>query len=137
MSFGMGNVLLPLSWTKPPKNMLKCNVDATILPNPPHAEYGCIIRDHHGVVLAAFQGRINGNQDPTIAEVLAIREALSWLKNFHFSSIIVKFDSLVTIEAHNNAAIDRSSFGFLVEDCKLLVQGVSSCSFVFIRRSAY
>ncbi|XP_073137676.1 uncharacterized protein [Henckelia pumila] len=123
-------------WHKPPRNILKCNVDAAILPNPPHVGVDSILRDHHGIVIASSQGRIHGLQDPATAEALAIREALSWLKNFNFFSIIVESDSLVVIDALNHSVADRSPFGLLIEDCKLLAQGVASCTFVFTRRSA-
>ncbi|XP_073153371.1 uncharacterized protein [Henckelia pumila] len=99
-------------WHKPTRNILKCNVDAAILPNPPHVGFGSILRDHHGIVIASSQGRIHGLQNPATSEALAIREALSWLKNFNFFSIIVESDSLVIIDALNHSVADRSPLVF-------------------------
>ncbi|XP_073138351.1 uncharacterized protein [Henckelia pumila] len=103
---------------------------------PPHVGFGCIIRDSHGIVLAATQGRMHGNNDPAMAQALAIHEALSWIKNLHLSTIIMESDALLIIEALNRTDQDSSNLGLIIEDCKLLARDVSSCSFSFARRSA-
>ncbi|XP_073152214.1 uncharacterized protein [Henckelia pumila] len=83
---------------------------------------------------AAIQGRIHGNKDPNTKEALSIREALKWIKNLQLSPIIVESDALVVIEALHRTVPDHSSLFLIIEDCKLLAQDVSSCSFVYVRR---
>ncbi|XVF30864.1 hypothetical protein REPUB_Repub16aG0094500 [Reevesia pubescens] len=48
--------------------------------------YGCIIRDDQGGMIAAKNGLSTGIMDPLLAEAMSCREALSWLKDFHFNS---------------------------------------------------
>ncbi|XP_073152693.1 uncharacterized protein [Henckelia pumila] len=123
-------------WQRPPEHVLKCNVDATLLPDPPLVGFGCLVRDSYGIVLAAIHGRVHGSNDPALAEALAIREALSWIKDLHFPSIIVESDALTITDALNNSILDCSALNLIIEDCKLLARDVSSCTFVFARRSA-
>ncbi|XP_073132699.1 uncharacterized protein [Henckelia pumila] len=106
------------TWQRPPEHFLKCNVDAAVHTSPPHVGFGCIIRDSHGIVLAATQGRMHGNYDPAMAEALAIREALSWIRNLHLSSIIMESDALLIIEALNSTEPDFSNVNLIIEDCK-------------------
>ncbi|XP_073126761.1 uncharacterized protein [Henckelia pumila] len=123
-------------WIKPPRQFLKCNVDAAIFNSPPRMGFGCIIRDSMGEAIAAVHGCFPGVFDPRTAEALSIREALSWLKDLSYSDIMVESDALTLIEALKKRSPDDSYVGLIIEDCRFLALELNSCSFVFVRRSA-
>ncbi|XP_073137691.1 uncharacterized protein [Henckelia pumila] len=123
-------------WIKPPRQFLKCNVDAAIFNSPPRMRFGCIIRDSVGEAVAAVHGCFPGVFDPRTAEALSIREALSWLKDLSYSNIMVESDALTLIEALKKRSPDDSYVGLIIEDCRFLALELNSCSFIFVRRSA-
>ncbi|XP_073153987.1 uncharacterized protein [Henckelia pumila] len=112
--------LANVHWLKPPYPSLKCNVDAALFENPPRMGFGCILRDHLGLVVAAIHGVILGSFSPSTAEALGIREALSWIKDTNVSNVIVESNALVVINALINPSGDASSHGLILEDCLVL-----------------
>ncbi|XP_073121701.1 uncharacterized protein [Henckelia pumila] len=124
------------NWKAPPRDFLKCNVDAVFFTNPPRMGYGCVIRDSFGEVKAAIQGCFHGAFNPTVAEALGVREALSWIKELHLPKVIVESDAQLVINALQRKDLDVSSLGLLVEDCRFLASELHTCSFSFVRRSA-
>ncbi|XP_073152648.1 uncharacterized protein [Henckelia pumila] len=123
------------SWKRPPENVLKCNVEAAVFESSSHIGYGCIVRNSDDVVIDATYGTLMRRFNPTTAEALSIKEALSWLKSVDCSQIIVESDALLVIKALNNSEPDSSSLSLIVEDCKILARDFSSCHFVFVFRS--
>ncbi|XP_073120318.1 uncharacterized protein [Henckelia pumila] len=123
------------NWLKPPSHSHKCNVDAALFENPPRMGFGCIVRDHLGLVSASIHGVLPGSFSPSTAEALGIREALSWIKDFEFSSVIVESNALVVINALIHSSGDASSLGLILEDCRVLALDLQSCVFSFARRS--
>ncbi|XP_073120315.1 uncharacterized protein [Henckelia pumila] len=123
-------------WNKPPRQFLKCNVDAAIFNSPPRMGFRCIIRDSMGEAIAAVHGCFPGVFDPRTAEALSIRKALSWLKDLSYSDIMVESYALTLIEALKKRSPDDSYVGLIIEDCRFLALELKSCSFAFVRRSA-
>ncbi|XP_060974712.1 uncharacterized protein LOC133039780 [Cannabis sativa] len=54
---------------------------------------------------------------PEIAEVIGIKEALSWIKRKGWEKVVVESDALVVVQAINSSIQMPSQFGLLVEDC--------------------
>lgn len=69
-------------------------MDVALHPDVNKTEYGFILRDHHGRQLGAQSHSSFGLQDPTVAEGIGLREALSWLKLHKISHVDVEIDSL-------------------------------------------
>ncbi|XP_073133745.1 uncharacterized protein [Henckelia pumila] len=95
-----------LSWQNPVGDFLKCNVDAAIFNLLGKAGYGCIIRNNAGLVVAAIYGCLPGIKNPSIAKAMAIREALSWIKDLRLSSVIVESDAFLIVDALNSTITD-------------------------------
>uniref|UniRef100_A0A803PRL2 RNase H type-1 domain-containing protein n=1 Tax=Cannabis sativa TaxID=3483 RepID=A0A803PRL2_CANSA len=83
-----------------------------------------------------FAGVKHGKVSPDLAEIMRIREPLSWLKNHAYTEAIVEIDSLVCAEAIRNAEVFVSSFGLVVEDCKKILDSLINVSLLFVKRSA-
>ncbi|XVF52569.1 hypothetical protein PTKIN_Ptkin05aG0029000 [Pterospermum kingtungense] len=101
------------------------------------AGYGCIIRDSEGGFIAGRSAvKVSSVLIPSIAEALSFREALSWLKSLHFSSVIVESDAVSVVNALKNNLINDSCFALIITDCISLVKEISGCSVVDVRQSA-
>uniref|UniRef100_A0A803PRX8 Reverse transcriptase zinc-binding domain-containing protein n=1 Tax=Cannabis sativa TaxID=3483 RepID=A0A803PRX8_CANSA len=89
-----------------------------------------------GILVAAFAGVKHGKVSPDLAEIMGIREALSWLKNHTYTQATVETDSLVCAEATRNAEVFVSSFGSVVEDCKKILDSLINVSLLFVKCSS-
>uniref|UniRef100_A0A803P924 Reverse transcriptase domain-containing protein n=1 Tax=Cannabis sativa TaxID=3483 RepID=A0A803P924_CANSA len=141
---GKGNIplLSPLKdgdvselWVKSVSG-IKLNVDAAIFEHSSKHGFGCVVRNTVGELVAAFAGLKFGRVSPELAEIMGVREALSWLKNHAHSHAIVETDSLVCAEVVRSAEVFASAFGLVVEDCKTLLHSMSNVSLVFVKRFA-
>ncbi|KAM7519824.1 hypothetical protein LguiB_018786 [Lonicera macranthoides] len=70
-----------------------------------------------------------------MAEVIGMRKVLSWLKSINAGKLIVETDSQLVVNAMNRVELDFSSFGLVIDDCKLLADSLKQCKVVFARRS--
>ncbi|XP_019189844.1 PREDICTED: protein FAR1-RELATED SEQUENCE 4-like [Ipomoea nil] len=82
------------SWAPPPARVLKCNVDAAI-----HAD-------------RATFGQFRCNDDLFLAEAMAVKEALSWIKSRPVNSYIVEIDCLNFCTSYNSIRQDCSHVGW-------------------------
>ncbi|KAM6600830.1 hypothetical protein CsatA_020439 [Cannabis sativa] len=141
---GKGNIplLSPLKdgdgserWIKPISG-IKLNVDAALFASLHKHGYGCVIRNPAGELISTFAGVKNGSVAPELAEIIGIREVLSWLKNNPFQSAVIETDSLVCAAAIRSAETLISAFGLVVDECKNSFNSLSNVSLVFVKRSA-
>lgn len=77
-----GNMKQPCTWVEPQVRFIKCNVDAAVFSNPAGIDFGGVFRDHLGQFIAVIQGMFQGCFNPLIAEVVGLREILSWIKEW-------------------------------------------------------
>ncbi|XP_031122570.1 uncharacterized protein LOC116025477 [Ipomoea triloba] len=122
------------AWTKPAAGLLKLNVDASVQRDTNHAGLGWIIRDDHGMFVAAQSVMFAGIFSPREAEALAVREALSWLKTHGWDGVVVETDAELLITSLHRPNL--SPFGLLLEDISLLLSSFHNIVFRHIRRSA-
>lgn len=73
---------------------------------------------------------------PELAEALAIKEALSWIKNQGWQGVIVESDFLVAVQAIRSKAPMVSPFGRVIEACRAMLRDLNTVSLFFIKRSA-
>ncbi|XP_019184028.1 PREDICTED: uncharacterized protein LOC109178932 [Ipomoea nil] len=122
------------SWSLPPVGRLKCNVDATIMANG--MGFGAVIRDHSGSFVAAYDGLLRSKLDPYMAETLAIKEALTCLKQRHMSHIILETDCLNFCTNYNSESVDLSYVGLLLKHGKVLARDIVDVVVCHVQRSA-
>nr|GMD45596.1 uncharacterized protein LOC109160848 [Ipomoea batatas] len=67
-----------------------CEVDASVIENS--ASFGAVIHTHSGLFLAAISGPLRPVNEARLAEALAIKEALSWLKSKQWQKICILTD---------------------------------------------
>uniref|UniRef100_A0A803P6E9 Reverse transcriptase zinc-binding domain-containing protein n=1 Tax=Cannabis sativa TaxID=3483 RepID=A0A803P6E9_CANSA len=115
---------------------IKLNVDAALFEQDLKHGFGCVIRNTDGDLISVFAGAKQGKVTPEIAEAMGIREALSWLKNHNYSHATVESDSLVCVAAIRSNEKLKSGFGFIVEECKLILRSLLNVTLCFVKRSA-
>uniref|UniRef100_A0A803R596 Reverse transcriptase zinc-binding domain-containing protein n=1 Tax=Cannabis sativa TaxID=3483 RepID=A0A803R596_CANSA len=115
---------------------IKLNVDAALFEQDLKHGFGCVIRNTEGELISVLAGAKQGKVAPEIAEALGIREALSWLKNHNYSHAVVESDSLVCVDAIRSNVKLNSGFGYIVEECKLILRSLLNVTLCFVKRSA-
>lgn len=125
-----------VSWQRPIAGWYTCNVDAAVFSEEMRSSFGCLIRDELGNFVAGCGGNLWGIIDPKVAEAMAFREALSWLKRLAATNVFIELDSLGVVQAFRNNSDDASFLGSIIRDCCTLVKDLRSYSVYFIRRSA-
>ncbi|XP_074374517.1 uncharacterized protein LOC141714920 [Apium graveolens] len=125
-----------LYWAKPIHNALKITVDAAIFSELENSGIGIIARDHHGSLLEAMTRRFNEVMNPSMVEVIAIKEALSWAKDKQWNQITIESDCLGVIQLIRRSTPMRSVLGKVIKECRRLISDWNNVEFYFIKRSA-
>ena len=71
-----------------------------------------------------------------MAEVIGIKEALSWIAKFHWTKVTLESDSLVCVQVIYSHTSFPSQFGLLVSDCKFLLEQLQFVSLRCVKLSA-
>nr|GMC66454.1 protein LIKE COV 2-like [Ipomoea batatas] len=74
-------------WERPVQGYLKLNIDAAVRPNNGCMGFGWVLRDEYGLFVAAGSIPGNGVFTPREVEAMAVREALSWIKDHGYSQV--------------------------------------------------
>ncbi|XP_030497624.2 uncharacterized protein LOC115713283 [Cannabis sativa] len=67
-------------WTKPDTNTIKINGDAATFAIENRYGYGMVARNDSGIIIDGKAGCNTGTFTPEVAEIIGIKEALSWIK---------------------------------------------------------
>ncbi|XP_019170547.1 PREDICTED: uncharacterized protein LOC109166112 [Ipomoea nil] len=113
-----------------------CHMDAGYLHDSGVATVGAILLDADGRYVAAFSAPLPTCFSPLMAEALACKEALSWLKNRGETSVHLYTDCL-SLQRYLIAPSSsvRSYVGYALDSCKSTAASFNSCSFNFIPRT--
>ncbi|XP_074322699.1 uncharacterized protein LOC141659673 [Apium graveolens] len=117
---------------------VKVNTDAALFEHSNCFSFAMVARDHEGTMLEAASSCRPGSLHPELAEIIGIREALSWIKNKNWSSTVVESDCLGAIQAIRCSSINLSYLGRVVDECRKLLDDLESrnVSLKFVKRSA-
>ncbi|RAL43320.1 hypothetical protein DM860_012461 [Cuscuta australis] len=113
-----------------------CWFDAALFAQEGTAGFGCYILLTDGSFGIAFNGPIQSTQDPAMAEIMACKEVLSWLKNNGFKEVLLFSDCLNLVKSlqEGNEASYRSYFGAFVDDCLSFMVFFDVITLSFVRR---
>ncbi|KAM6550485.1 hypothetical protein CsatB_000293 [Cannabis sativa] len=115
---------------------IKLNVDAATFDRDSKHGYGCVVRNLNGDLISVFAGCNNGKVPAELAEIMGIKEALSWLKCNNYTQAVIESDSLVCVEAIRSDELIAFGFGFIVDECKNMFKSLSNVALFFVKRSA-
>lgn len=85
-------------WIKPQYNEVKITADAAIVEDHGASSIGLIVRDHEGHLLLACTRCFRDIMNPTLVEAIAIKEALSWAKEWPNNTVTIESDCLVVVQ---------------------------------------
>ncbi|XP_062099802.1 uncharacterized protein LOC133805647 [Humulus lupulus] len=127
-----------VKWSLPKEGFMKINTDAGLFESLNCFSFSCVARDHRGLFCEARVSCRRGMVSPEVAEVLGIKEALSWVKNANWDHVEIESDSMVAVQAIRSSVDMCSYFGRLVRECRqfLIDLKPKDVSVTFIRRSA-
>ncbi|XP_019198180.1 PREDICTED: uncharacterized protein LOC109192007 [Ipomoea nil] len=124
-----------VGWARPSHGRLKLNTDAALNVEDNAMGFGWVLRDDVGNFLAAKNIRMPGLCAVREADVLFIREALSWLRDTGLGAVDVETDCQVVFNAITSVSF-ISVFGYLVYDVKNLASEIDDVKFCHVKRSA-
>ncbi|XP_074359806.1 uncharacterized protein LOC141699902 [Apium graveolens] len=122
-------------WAKPQQDEVKINADAAVFDNQGSGT-GLVVRNHASHMLSAKTTCFSEVMNPTLAEALAIKEALSWAKEWTENTITIESDCLVVIQLIRSATSLRSRLGKVIMECRTLVRELNNVRLYFIKRSS-
>uniref|UniRef100_A0A803Q5M7 RNase H type-1 domain-containing protein n=1 Tax=Cannabis sativa TaxID=3483 RepID=A0A803Q5M7_CANSA len=105
-------------WIKPVFNTIKVNVDGVIFQASNSFGCGFLARNCDGTLIEVRTLLNPGCVSPKVAEMIGIKEALSWIKFQGWHLVTAEIDCLVAIQAMHSYVYLPSYFGLLVSDCK-------------------
>ncbi|KAL8154952.1 hypothetical protein AgCh_000354 [Apium graveolens] len=121
---------------KPQQNEVKITADAAIFEDQEASGIGLIARDHYGRLLLAKTRCYREVMQPSLVEAIAIKEALSWAKNWSDTAVTIESDCLVVVQLIRSATPMRSRLGQVVMECRELIYELNNVKLYFIKRSA-
>ena len=79
--------------------MLKCNVNASTNPSKPIVGVGMLMRNYQGELISYCAKALKGLNNSKEVEVIAIREALSWLLEQRLSHVMIETNAKIACKA--------------------------------------
>nr|GMD40824.1 Transposon TX1 uncharacterized [Ipomoea batatas] len=129
-----GNYESSANWRPLEKDCLKMNVDAFVRIDANTVGFGWVVRDWLGHFVAAGVVDREGACLAREAEALAMREALSWLKNANFDNFILETDAKLLLD--HISTDNWTPYGLILQDIRHLFSQFSNAIFHFVKRYA-
>ncbi|XP_019197204.1 PREDICTED: uncharacterized protein LOC109191089 [Ipomoea nil] len=117
----------------PPRRL--CRVDGGFMQGAGQAAFGAVLLDTNGGYISACSGPLQGCSSPLMAEALACKEALSWLKDRGEQNVEVYTDCL-TLHHYltTPTVVLRTYLEYAIDSCRLTASLFQSYSFHLIPR---
>ncbi|RAL54064.1 hypothetical protein DM860_004535 [Cuscuta australis] len=134
-AIGQEGAVLPLHIRRP--GVLQCFVDASLFPRTGRVGFGGILLSPEGQFRAACNGPLCWVQDPLVAEALACREVLLWLRRRGVREVELYSDclSVVQLLCQEVSPDFPSYFGGIIDGCRAVLDEFDFISINFVRRS--
>lgn len=123
-------------WVVPQVDYMKISVDAAIFTEYNASGMGLIVRDDKGELIQAKTKCTFGMLSANMAEAMAIKEALSWIKDKDWRKVVVETDCLTAVQAIRSKAPLLSPFGHVIQSCRNMLEDLNTVSLFFVKRSA-
>ena len=105
--------------------IFKINTDAAIFEETNSYSFTWIARYHEGSLVEACSKCLRGTPSPELAEVMGIREALSWVMSKDQKNVIIESDCLQIVQAIRSSFSCLSYLGRVGPDCRTLLANLS------------
>ncbi|GAU09995.1 hypothetical protein TSUD_398280 [Trifolium subterraneum] len=122
-----------ISWSPPPENCLKLNVDAH-LRDAGHWGIGMILRRSDGRCVGAATKVIKGMKDANLAEATGLKTTLDLLSLRTRDRVIVEMDALGVVNAVTNRIFPRNQWGMVARSCARVLRDKREISVQWVGR---
>ncbi|RAL42713.1 hypothetical protein DM860_009220 [Cuscuta australis] len=114
-----------------------CWFDAGFEEQTGRATFGAVLLSHEGRFVAAMNGPLFDVLSPLMAETLACKETLVWLKARDTSNVRLFSDCSTLCHYLGSASTtSRTYIGIYFHECKVLLRTFTNCSVSFVPRSS-
>ncbi|XP_031125428.1 uncharacterized protein LOC116027784 [Ipomoea triloba] len=118
-----------------PPSFLRCHVDAAYGSCSGKATAGVVLLRPNGEFVAAMSTPLPYCDSVIMAETLACKEALSWLKGRNEEAVVLLTDCAVLCANLRSSLEIMSYIGIATKECCRLMSTIVSCSVLYIPRS--
>ncbi|KAM6544465.1 hypothetical protein CsatB_008912 [Cannabis sativa] len=122
-------------WVKPVMGKIKITVDGAIFARDGKFGAAGVARDYQGRFVEGFTVLWVGQVDSALAELIGVKEALSWIKRKQWGPVEVETDSLVVVQTIQSTVTIPSPFGLQVAACYSLLADLPLVTITFVKRS--
>ncbi|XP_019183824.1 PREDICTED: uncharacterized protein LOC109178739 [Ipomoea nil] len=114
----------------------RCYADAGYRPATGEATYGAVLLSHQGTFVAVTSGKLSGAFSAVMAEALACKEALSWLKDRDIRMMDLLTDcSELRNELYSSPTANLSYIGIIVDKYRTTISLFTRCSLSYVSRT--
>ncbi|XP_019159993.1 PREDICTED: uncharacterized protein LOC109156595 [Ipomoea nil] len=114
----------------------KCYINAGYRHNTGEVTYGAVLLSHHDMFMAATSGKLSGAFSAVMAEALACKEALSWLKERDIQKVDLLTDCSELWSALYLGSTPMLSYvGIIVDQCRTTMFLFIHCSLSYVSRT--
>lgn len=121
-------------WKPPPSLVFKLNFDATIFSDSHRAEFGAIICNDKGEVMAATTAKGPYVRSSDEVELLACRKAIEFAIDVGFAELVIEGDNVNVMNAISAYEADLSLLGNVVDNVRHLLCGLQWVTIYCTRR---
>jgi hypothetical protein len=104
------------SWSPPPRNSLKLNVDAHLLGDG-RLGLGLVLRGVDGSIVGAATKLQQGSGSVETSEAMGLVEAVKMIKERQLQNVIIEMDAAVIVRAIQSNSYPRKYWGKLAQSC--------------------
>ena len=123
-------------WTRPASGVFKLNVDAAFDENSGSGSLGAILRDSHGMFIAAKNEFVHFAMDVPSMEASALRMGLEMAELLGIHSIMIESDSMEVVTAVLNPSEYRATGAVVIDDCRKKMIDFGMATIVHCNREA-
>ncbi|XP_021722372.1 uncharacterized protein LOC110689847 [Chenopodium quinoa] len=121
-------------WSLPPAGVVKLNVDAHIREGI-GVQFGVLIRDNHGGLLAAAVKHCEARWSPDMAEAGAMRYGVELARRLGFEKVVLESDALTTVRAIQTRQVGAAPIFLLFDDVLKMSNDFSFFSCNHVKRT--
>lgn len=138
ISNSSGGIKQSSHWVPPDPGSYKINVDASVYPGIDSFSIGLVLRDHGGTFIAGKFLNLRAPDSVFKAEMIGIREALSWIayRHMHEARIVIESDSQLAVRDIQNEEVMYLEVGEVIVSCCQKLRQFTYASVKFVRRNA-
>ncbi|XP_057779546.1 uncharacterized protein LOC130998129 [Salvia miltiorrhiza] len=125
---------LCLGWHPLPPGSIKCNVDAAFFEAERMMGIGMVIRDHNGAFAVGRSIKLPGCRSVEEAELVGIKEALSWIKELGFTKGVIESDCKRAVDMVKSVERNISELGVMASLCRGELVLFPDLRLIFVKR---